>query len=59
VTAYVDSSVLLNRYVAEPDSDRADALLAADVELVTGRSRPGCAPWTRCTWGARTGWVRR
>lgn len=37
VTTYVDSSVLLKRYVAEPDSERADALLAADQQLVTGR----------------------
>jgi predicted nucleic acid-binding protein len=37
VTAYVDTSVLLKRYVDEPDSDRADELLAADPELVTGR----------------------
>lgn len=37
MTAYVDTSVLLKRYVDEPDSDRADELLAADPELVTGR----------------------
>jgi predicted nucleic acid-binding protein len=37
VTSYVDSSVLLKRYVDEPDSDRADELLASDPILVTGR----------------------
>jgi predicted nucleic acid-binding protein len=37
VTTYVDTSVLLKRYVDEPDSDRAQELLAADPELVTGR----------------------
>jgi predicted nucleic acid-binding protein len=37
VTLYVDSSVLPNRYVDEPDSDRAEQLLASDAELVTGR----------------------
>lgn len=37
MTTYVDTSVLLKRYVDEPDSDRAEELLAADPELVTGR----------------------
>jgi predicted nucleic acid-binding protein len=37
VTTYVDSSALLKRYVAEADSDVADALLAADTTLVTAR----------------------
>lgn len=37
MTTYVDTSVLLKRYVDEPDSDRAQELLAADPELVTGR----------------------
>lgn len=37
MTQYVDSSALLKRYVDEPDSDRADALLASDTELTTGR----------------------
>lgn len=37
MTLYVDSSALLKRYVEEPDSERADELLAADPELVTGR----------------------
>ena len=37
MTAYVDSSALLKRYVDEPDSERADALLAADPDLATGR----------------------
>jgi len=35
MTAYVDSSALLKRYVNEPDSDVADRLLAADPVLVT------------------------
>jgi len=35
VTAYVDSSALLKRYVREPDSDEAALLLAADPVLVT------------------------
>lgn len=37
MTLYADSSALLKRYVDEPDSDRADELLAGDLELVTGR----------------------
>lgn len=37
MTTYVDSSALLKRYVDEPDSARADELLAADDVLVTGR----------------------
>jgi hypothetical protein len=37
MTTYVDSSALLKRYVEEADSDRADELLAADADLVTGR----------------------
>ncbi|GIU86482.1 MAG: hypothetical protein KatS3mg009_0997 [Acidimicrobiia bacterium] len=37
MTTYVDTSVLLKRYVDEPDSDRAQELLAADPELATGR----------------------
>jgi uncharacterized protein len=37
LTTYVDSSALLKRYIAEPDSARADDLLAADDVLVTGR----------------------
>lgn len=35
MTTYVDSSALLKRYVAEPDSEVADRLLAADNVLVT------------------------
>ena len=35
MTTYVDSSALLKRYIAEPDSDLADRLLAADPVLVT------------------------
>jgi uncharacterized protein len=34
---YVDSSALLKRYVEEPDSAAADALLRADRELLTAR----------------------
>jgi predicted nucleic acid-binding protein len=37
VTTYVDTSALLKRYVDEPDSDRANELLAADPTLVTAR----------------------
>lgn len=37
MTLYVDSSVLLKRYVDEPDSDRAVELLTTDPTLVTGR----------------------
>lgn len=37
MTLYVDTSALLKRYVDEPDSDRADELLAGDPELVTAR----------------------
>jgi predicted nucleic acid-binding protein len=37
VTLYVDSSALLKRYIAEPDSDRADELLASDENLITAR----------------------
>ena len=35
MTTYVDSSALLKRYVAEPDSDVADRLLGSDPVLVT------------------------
>jgi len=37
VTLYVDSGALIGRYVAEDDSDRADAILLADPDGVTGR----------------------
>ena len=37
MTVYVDSSALIKRYVAEEDSDLAEALLLADPEWVTGR----------------------
>lgn len=37
MSLYVDSSALLKRYVDEPDSDVADALLRSDPSLVTGR----------------------
>lgn len=36
MTLYVDSSALIKRYVAEDDSGRADAILLADPEWVTG-----------------------
>jgi predicted nucleic acid-binding protein len=37
VSLYVDSSALLKRYVDEPDSDAADALLRSDPSLLTAR----------------------
>jgi predicted nucleic acid-binding protein len=37
VTLYVDSSALIKRYVAEDDSDLAEAVLLGDTEWVTGR----------------------
>lgn len=37
MTLYVDSSALLKRYIDEADSDRAEALLGSDTQLVTGR----------------------
>jgi predicted nucleic acid-binding protein len=37
VSAYVDSSALLKRYVEEADSDAADALLRAESALLTAR----------------------
>lgn len=37
MSLYVDSSALLKRYIDEPDSDAADALLRSDPSLVTGR----------------------
>jgi len=37
VTLYVDSSALIKRYVAEDDSDVAEATLLSDTEWVTGR----------------------
>jgi len=37
MTLYVDTSAILKRYVDEPDSDRAEQLLASDPELVTAR----------------------
>jgi predicted nucleic acid-binding protein len=36
MTLYVDSSALVKRYVAEDDSETADALLLSDPEWVTG-----------------------
>ena len=35
MTLYVDSSALAKRYVAEPDSDAAEAILLADARWVT------------------------
>jgi len=37
VTAYVDSSALLKRYLIEPDSKLGQSLLDDDVDLVTSR----------------------
>ena len=37
MTAYVDSSALLKRYLIEPDSKRGQSLLDEDVDLVTSR----------------------
>jgi uncharacterized protein len=37
LTLYADSSALIKRYVAEDDSDAAEAVLLADPEWVTGR----------------------
>lgn len=37
MSLYVDSSALLKRYVDEPDSESADALLGSDPSLVTAR----------------------
>jgi len=37
MSLYVDSSALLKRYVDEPDSDAANALLASDPSLLTAR----------------------
>ena len=37
MTAYVDSSALLKRYLIEPDSKRGQSLFDEDVDLVTSR----------------------
>lgn len=37
MSLYVDSSALLKRYVEEPDSEEADALLLSDPKLLTAR----------------------
>jgi hypothetical protein len=37
MTLYVDSSALIKRYIAEDDSEAADAILLADTDWVTGR----------------------
>ena len=37
MSLYVDSSALLKRYVDEPDSDTAEALLSSDSSLLTAR----------------------
>lgn len=37
MTLYVDPSAWLKRYVDEPDSERAVAMLGSDYDLVTGR----------------------
>ena len=50
-SSYVDASALLKRYVDETDSDVAEALLASDAELVTGRRTVvRCvATWRACS----------
>jgi uncharacterized protein len=37
MTRYVDSSALIKRYVADDDSEAAEAILLADTDWVTGR----------------------
>lgn len=37
MSLYVDSSALLKRYIDEPDSDTAEALLRSDPSLLTAR----------------------
>ena len=37
MTLYVDSSAMVKRYIAEDDSEAADAILLADTDWVTGR----------------------
>ncbi len=37
MSLYVDSSALLKRYVDEPDSDTAGAILSSDASLLTAR----------------------
>jgi predicted nucleic acid-binding protein len=37
MSLYVDSSAMVKRYVAEDDSEAADAILLADTDWVTGR----------------------
>jgi predicted nucleic acid-binding protein len=37
VSLYVDPSALLKLYFAEPDSDRAEDILASDLDWITGR----------------------
>mgnify|MGYP001797183556 CR=1 FL=1 len=37
MSLYVDSSALLKRYIDEPDSEIANALLASDPSLLTAR----------------------
>ena len=37
MTLYVDSSALLKRYIDEPDSEAAEALLRSDQSLLTAR----------------------
>ena len=39
MTLYVDSSALIKRYVAEDDSEEADAILLSDTEGVGRRKR--------------------
>lgn len=37
MSLYIDSSALLKRYIDEPDSDAANAVLASDPSLLTAR----------------------
>ena len=37
MTLYVDTSALMKRYIAEPDSERAEELIRSDPLLVTSR----------------------
>lgn len=37
MTLYVDSSAIVKRYIAEDDSNAAEAILLADTDWVTGR----------------------
>jgi predicted nucleic acid-binding protein len=49
---YVDTSALLKRYLEEPDSDAAEALLASDFAWFSGRHRRR-ANWASSCWECR------